>query len=242
MYQQGWSNDQLGLAVGDRLDDVPDHRWSLVAVNAADRPLPPPTEEPTDDRSRPRRPPSRRRRADGAPRRRGTGGRARTAGPVTYVLLAVVALVSVFPLYCTVVDGLAHQRRDGRGAAAAAARRATCSTTSQTALEQAPIGTALLNSLIVSGAITVGTVLFCTLAGFAFAKLRFRGRNAAAGAGASRTMMVPPQLGVIPLYMMMAELRLAGPPAGGRSCPTLVTRVRRVLHAAVPASRRCPTS
>ena len=36
---------------------------------------------------------------------------------------------------------------------------------------------ALLNSLIVSGAIALGTVLFCTLAGFAFAKLRFRCSN-----------------------------------------------------------------
>ena len=33
---------------------------------------------------------------------------------------------------------------------------------------------ALLNSVIVSGSITLGTVFFCTLAGFAFAKLRFR--------------------------------------------------------------------
>ena len=43
------------------------------------------------------------------------------------------------------------------------------------ALELAPLNKGLVNSLIVSGAITAGTVALCTLAGFAFAKLRFRG-------------------------------------------------------------------
>ena len=36
----------------------------------------------------------------------------------------------------------------------------------------------LLNSVLVSGSVTLAVVLFSTLAGFAFAKLRFRGRNA----------------------------------------------------------------
>ena len=41
---------------------------------------------------------------------------------------------------------------------------------------------ALVNSFLVAGAITFSVVLFSTLAGFAFAKLRFRGRNVAAAA------------------------------------------------------------
>jgi cellobiose transport system permease protein len=72
-------------------------------------------------------------------------------------------------------------------------------------LEQADIGKALLNSLIVSGAVTVGTVLCSTLAGFAFAKLRFKGRNALLALTIG-TMMIPPQLGVIPLFMVVARL------------------------------------
>ncbi|MEU9985148.1 carbohydrate ABC transporter permease [Streptomyces sp. NPDC050856] len=71
--------------------------------------------------------------------------------------------------------------------------------------EEADIGRALLNSLIVSGSITIGTVLCCTLAGFAFAKLRFRGRGALLAVTVG-TMMIPPQLGVIPLFMLVAEL------------------------------------
>jgi cellobiose transport system permease protein len=52
-------------------------------------------------------------------------------------------------------------------------------------------------------------VFFSSLAGFAFAKLRFRGRNAMLLAIVG-TMMVPVQLGIIPLYMLMVELGWAG--------------------------------
>jgi cellobiose transport system permease protein len=63
-------------------------------------------------------------------------------------------------------------------------------------------GQALANSAIVSVSITVCTLLFCSLAGFAFAKLPFRGRNALLVLVIG-TMMVPVQLGVIPLYIEM---------------------------------------
>jgi cellobiose transport system permease protein len=49
-------------------------------------------------------------------------------------------------------------------------------------------------------------VLFCTLAGFAFAKLQFRGRGLLL-ALVIGTMMVPTQLSVIPLFMMIADLQ-----------------------------------
>lgn len=39
----------------------------------------------------------------------------------------------------------------------------------------ANMGTALLNTVIVAGTVAAGTVVFSTLAGFAFARLRFRG-------------------------------------------------------------------
>ena len=40
-----------------------------------------------------------------------------------------------------------------------------------------PFWTSLLNSIIVSSVITVSVVLFSTLAGYSFAKLKFRGRD-----------------------------------------------------------------
>jgi cellobiose transport system permease protein len=77
------------------------------------------------------------------------------------------------------------------------------------AVQQQAIGLALVNTFIVAGIITLATVLFCTLAGYAFAKMRFRGRNVLF-AIALGTMMVPPSLGVVPLYSLMATLGLAG--------------------------------
>jgi cellobiose transport system permease protein len=63
----------------------------------------------------------------------------------------------------------------------------------------------VVNSIIVSTVVTVSVVLTGTLAGFAFAKLRFRGRNGLLAAIVV-TMMVPTQLGLIPLWGMMQDL------------------------------------
>jgi len=63
----------------------------------------------------------------------------------------------------------------------------------------------LRNSLVVCTVITVSVVLTSTLAGFAFAKLRFRGRNALL-LTILMTMMIPTQLGLIPLWGMMLDL------------------------------------
>nr|WP_198586824.1 carbohydrate ABC transporter permease [Glycomyces xiaoerkulensis] len=70
-----------------------------------------------------------------------------------------------------------------------------------------PFDFALLNSAIVSLSVTASVVFFSTLAGFAFAKLEFRASKALLVAVVA-TMMVPVQLGVIPLYMLMVELHL----------------------------------
>lgn len=76
------------------------------------------------------------------------------------------------------------------------------------AWSDANMGKALFNTVVVAGSITAGTVLFATLAGFAFAKLRFRGRNVLLVLVIG-TMMVPPQLSVVPLFMAMAKLEWA---------------------------------
>jgi cellobiose transport system permease protein len=68
---------------------------------------------------------------------------------------------------------------------------------------------ALGNSLIVSGTVTLTTVLFSSLAGFAFAKLRFRGSNPLF-VFIVVTLAVPTQLGVIPLFIAMAQFGWAG--------------------------------
>jgi cellobiose transport system permease protein len=72
-----------------------------------------------------------------------------------------------------------------------------------------PMTWALVNSFLVAGTITISVVLFSTLAGFAFAKLRFRGSHALLLIIIA-TMMVPTQIGIIPLYLLMAKFQLVG--------------------------------
>jgi cellobiose transport system permease protein len=143
--------------------------------------------------------------AGAAPRRTGRGGRAGKAGPVTYTLVTLSALVSVFPLYWTLVAG-SHTNAEIAATPPPFLPDASLFENFRLALEQAPIGLAIVNSVIVAGSITIGTVLFCTLAGFAFAKLQFRGKGLLLSLVVG-TMMVPTQLSVIPLFMMIAELQ-----------------------------------
>src|SRR4051812_18181165 len=101
-------------------------------------------------------------------RRRARGRGAASAGPVTYVLLILATLVSVFPLYWTLVAG-SHTNHDIASTPPPFLPSADLFHNFRLALEQAPIGKAIGNSVIVSGCITIGTVLSCTLAAFAFA-------------------------------------------------------------------------
>ncbi|WP_121399002.1 carbohydrate ABC transporter permease [Micromonospora sp. M71_S20] len=61
------------------------------------------------------------------------------------------------------------------------------------------------NSVIVSSVVTASVLFFCSLAGFAFAKLRFKGRNALM-VMVVLTMTVPNQLGVVALYILMGRM------------------------------------
>lgn len=62
-----------------------------------------------------------------------------------------------------------------------------------------------LNSLIVASVATMGQVLFASLAGYAFARMNFKWRD-----GLFLliliTMLVPPQVNIIPLFFIMREL------------------------------------
>jgi cellobiose transport system permease protein len=63
---------------------------------------------------------------------------------------------------------------------------------------------AIGNSLIVAGTVMVSNVVLASLAGFAFARLRFRGRNSLFLL-VMGSAMVPAQLGVIPLYIVVSD-------------------------------------
>ncbi|MEV0384774.1 carbohydrate ABC transporter permease [Nonomuraea sp. NPDC050643] len=72
-------------------------------------------------------------------------------------------------------------------------------------LTTVPFARSIVNSLIVAGTIGIGHAVLCSLAGFAFAKLRFPGRNVLFLI-VVLTMTVPTQLAVIPQYMIISSL------------------------------------
>ena len=172
----------FGYALGDRLGDVPaDHRSSSLvnfAACAAER-----TRATADDhrspahagadRPAPRRPPR-------CAARRRVG----TSTPGSLDLRRPAGLAVGLPAL------LVARRRLPRPPTRSAERRrrscpaSTSSTTSARRRDDANFGQALLNSLVVAGLDHASR--WCssrTLAGFAFAKLRFRGRNGLLVAG-----------------------------------------------------------
>jgi cellobiose transport system permease protein len=112
--------------------------------------------------------------------------------------------VSGFPLYYTFVMA-SHTNAEMAAATPPMLPTLNIFDNVREALKLAPLNQGLLNSLFVSSAVTVSTISFCTLAGFAFAKLRFRFSNALLLLTIG-TMMIPPQLAVVPLYLWMADL------------------------------------
>ncbi|MCD9875068.1 carbohydrate ABC transporter permease [Streptomyces guryensis] len=145
--------------------------------------------------------------SEARPARRPRGGRAaghQHGGRLAYAILIVAALVSAFPFYWTIVAAT-RSNAELASTPPALLPGGNLIHNFRQVLDQADIGKALLNSLIVSGSVTVGTVLCSTLAGFAFAKLKFKGRSALLALTIG-TMMIPPQLGVIPLFMLIAKL------------------------------------
>ncbi|GLX17054.1 MULTISPECIES: carbohydrate ABC transporter permease [Streptomyces] len=145
--------------------------------------------------------------ASGAPRvrrLRPSAGRQHHAGPLAYVLLGFAALFSLFPLYWNLVAASHTGERVVKAPAPLLPGPRLLDNLSF-AWNQVDMGEALVNTTIVAGLVALSTVLFSTLAGFAFAKLPFRGRGALLALVVA-TMTVPPQLSVIPLYRIITDL------------------------------------
>lgn len=147
-----------------------------------------------------------------APRRlrlRAGAGRQHHAGPLAYLVLAVVAAISLFPLYFSVVAASTSPSRIAQGPPPLLPGGNLLQNLRAVWEYNGPggrtLGLALFNSVVVAGAVTASTVLFATFAGFAFAKLPFRGRNVLLAAVVA-TIAVPPQLSVLPLFQIISGL------------------------------------
>src|SRR5689334_20248256 len=140
-------------------------------------------------------------------RRRPVSRRLGAAGPLTYLFLIAAALLSAFPLYWSLVVA-SHDN-------SAVAAYPPVLTPGHELFHNlgrlfdsgevnVNFWSALFNSAIVASIVTAAVVFFSALAGFAFAKLRFRGSKLLL-ITVIATMLVPVQLGVIPLSIEMVR-------------------------------------
>ena len=65
--------------------------------------------------------------------------------------------------------------------------------------------TFFINSFIISGLITIGAVISCTMAAYPIARLRFRGKNFVFGCVIA-SLLLPTQILLIPRFMMFSKL------------------------------------
>ncbi len=143
-------------------------------------------------------------------RRRGRlpGGQLWQASPLTYLALILGGVLSIFPIIWSFIiasrdNSAVYEMPPTPG------DQLFTNVNRMLANEDAAFVYGLVNSAVVSTVVTVSVIFFSSLAGFAFAKLKFRGSNALLLI-IIMTMMVPTQLGVIPLYLMMVELGWTG--------------------------------
>lgn len=140
----------------------------------------------------------------------------------TYTALAVVLLASFFPFYWSFLigSGDATTVRDPNMSWLPGGNFVA---NAMEVIQNPAVNfwKALWNSIIVSTAVSVSTVVLSTLAGFAFAKLRFKG-NSVLFVAVIATMAVPVQLGIVPLYILMAQFGWTGS-LGAVILPALVT-------------------
>jgi multiple sugar transport system permease protein len=77
----------------------------------------------------------------------------------------------------------------------------------QTALTEAPFSRWFINTMIVTVVSVIGNLVFCSLAGYAFARLRFAGKNIAFFLILA-TLMIPFQVVMIPTFLIVRSAGL----------------------------------
>ncbi|BCJ54577.1 sugar ABC transporter permease [Actinoplanes sp. NBRC 14428] len=124
----------------------------------------------------------------------------------TYLALTAVLALSAFPLYWMFVIATSTDEAVSQTPPSVVPGNQLLTNLREVFTMQDVYFTAsLINSFIVASVVTVSTLFFCSLAGFAFAKLRFKGRDPLMFV-VILTLTVPNQLGVVALYILMGKL------------------------------------
>lgn len=126
-------------------------------------------------------------------------GRAILRGVGIYAVLIGIAWCALAPILWALSGSL---KRDGEIAEGNLLPASPQWSNYGKVFELLPLGRMLLNTSVYAVCVTAGQVFFCSLAGYAFARLRFRGRQVLFVAYLG-TLMVPLTVTVIPQFLLM---------------------------------------
>ncbi len=132
---------------------------------------------------------------------------------LTYALLISVAVVYIFPFLIQVATSFKTDSDAANNAISLIPETWTSATYQALFASDLPFPTWAMNSVIVTLFVTTGRVLFCSMAGYALARLHFRGRGLVF-AGVIGVMAVPGVVLLIPKFLVVNQLGIYDSYAG----------------------------
>jgi len=139
------------------------------------------------------------------PARRSGAGRRRATGALKHVLLIAASLAMIYPLLWLVVSSFKPNDMIFRDLSIFTTDLTTRNYVSGWTSLQNPFGTYIWNSLVIAFLCILGNLVSCSLAAYAFARLRFVGRNIYF-AVMLMTIMLPFQVVLVPQFTIYRML------------------------------------
>ncbi|MEY4451513.1 MAG: hypothetical protein RLZZ380_634 [Actinomycetota bacterium] len=161
----------------------------------------------------------------------------RKMSPLSYITLGLVGFISVFPFYWMVIVASNGNDEISKETPTLLIGPRLPEVIGHVFEANEYFGVSMWNTVFVGTIVAAAQVFFSSVAGFAFAKLNFKGRKFLV-LFVVGTMMLPSQLGIIPLYMLMANLGWINT-LTALIVPALVTAfgvfwMRQIIDAQVP--------
>jgi len=127
------------------------------------------------------------------------------SGAAIYLLLGIGAVITLAPFVFSVLTSFTSARQLATGTPLQLPHPPTLA--NYTGLADAGFGRVITVTALMTAVIVLGQLTFSVLAAYAFARLHFRGRDVLFWVYIA-TLMVPPTVTIVPMYLMMAQAGL----------------------------------
>lgn len=124
---------------------------------------------------------------------------------IIFIALLLFALATIFPIYFMVISALGDPVEAGAVSYSIFPKKVSFASFKFFFDYSEYSYRWILNSLIVAATVTVSNVIFASMAGYAFSKLRFKGRGFLFGM-LLMSMMIPYQVTQVPLYILVVNV------------------------------------